>query len=107
MEYIINRSQKYHQAKSGKLADGIFSSEEIHDCIYGLILYYLKSMKEDNIFPNINIENLQNQTNYLSILLDIKEKHFKKINFKDKKIFLSIILLLELKNKSSKTRGKI
>lgn len=107
MEHIINRTEKYHQAKLGIIADGIFSSEEIYDSIYGIIIYYLKSMKDDNYIPKINLSNLQNQDNYLKILSVIKKKYFTKINFQDKKTFLSIFLLLEMKNKFNSIKGKI
>lgn len=107
MEHVINRTSKYHQAKNGILADGIFSEKEIYDSICGLILYYLKSIKEDKFFPSIDIESLQKQKNYLNILKEIKNEHFKKINFKDKKIFLIIFMNLELAQKPNLKRSKI
>lgn len=107
MEYIKNRTEKYHQAKKGILADGIFSDKEIYDAICGLILYYLKSIKEDNYLPNIKIKKLQRQEKYLTILKEIKDAHFQKINFKDKKIFLTIFMTLEFIEKSPSKRVKI
>lgn len=107
MEHIINKSQKYHYAKEGVLADGTFSSQDIYDSICGLILYYTKSIKEDNYFPDINISKLQKQKNYFSILQSLKLEHFQKINFKDKKMYLSIFLSLELECKNISSRGKI
>lgn len=107
MEHYINRTKKYHQAKQGLLADGIFSYEETKDAISGLIIFLLNSVKDKNYFPDIDISNLQKQNQYKEILLDIKEHHFKKILFKDKKLFFSIFLFLEMGNKKDKKREKI
>lgn len=107
MKHVKNRTLKYHQAKQGILADGIFSDREIYDSICGLILYYLKSIKEENYLPNIKLQILQKQKNYLSILKEIKFSHFQKINFKDKKTFLTIFMTLEFIEKQHEKRVKI
>ena len=107
MEHYLNRTKKYHQAKQGYLADGIFSYEETKDAIQGLIIFLLKSIKENNYFPDIDISNLQKQKKYIDLLLEIKECHFKKIPFKDKKLFFSIFLFLEISNKKVQKREKI
>lgn len=107
MEYTTNRSEKYYSAKEGLIADGIFSSKEIYDTIFGLILYYLIKIKEENYLPNINISNLQKQKNYFIILQDFKNEHFKKINSKDKIIYLSIFLSLELIFSNIPNKAKI
>jgi hypothetical protein len=112
MEHYINRTKKYHQSKHGLLADGIladgiFSYKETKDAISGLIIFLLNSVKDKNYFPDIDITNLQKQNQYKEILLEIKEHHFKKILFKDKKLFFSIFLFLEMGNKKNKKREKI
>jgi hypothetical protein len=107
MEHVKNKSLKYHQAKNGILVDGIFSDDEIYDTICGLILFYLRKIKEENFLPKLNIKKLQEQKNYLHILNNIKKTHFKKINFKDKKIFLVIFMSLELIEKNKTGRVKI
>lgn len=107
MKHIINKSEKYHCAKNGNLADGIFSSKDIYETICGLILFYLKKIKEDNQFPNMNIERLQEQENFFNILQEIKSNHFKKISTKDKTLYLSIFLSLELKHKKTNKIEKI
>lgn len=107
MKHIINKSQKYHDAKNGKLADGIFSSKDIYETTCGLILFYLKKIKEENYFPNINIEKLQDQKDFYIILQEIKSTHFKKISPKDKTLYLSIFLSLEFKHKKLNKIEKI
>lgn len=107
MEHYINRTEKYHQAKQGFLADGIFSYEETKDAISGLIIFLLKSIKDNNHFPDIDISNLQKQNKYKELILDIKDSHFKKISFKDKKLFFSVFLFLEMENKKIQKREKI
>lgn len=107
MEHIINRTQKYHQAKEGVLADGIFSSTEVYDSICGLILFLLKCIKEDNYLPHIEINQLQKQKNYLLILKEIKKNHFKKMKIKDEKIFFTIFMVLELNEKTHSKISKI
>jgi len=107
MEHYVNRTKKYHQAKQGFLADGIFSYEETKDVICGLIIFLLKSIKDNNYFPDIDISKLQKQNKYKEIILEIKEDHFKKIAFKDKKLFFSIFLFLEMGNKKNQKREKI
>lgn len=107
MEYIKNKSLQYHQAKKGILADGIFCEKETYDSICGLIIFYLTCIKENKNFPDLNLIKLQEQKNYLSILKQIKEEHFHKINHKDIKIFMTIFMTLELSHKPKEKRGKI
>lgn len=107
MKHILNKSEKYYQAKNGHLVDSILSSKEIYEVIYGLILYYMKMIKENQTFPLLDLNNLQKQINYSSILHDIKTNHFQKINSKDKKMYLAIFLSLEFTMKENSKREKI
>lgn len=107
MKNVKNKSLKYHQAKVGILADGILSSTEVYDCICGLIIYYINTIKENKILPDINLYKIQQQKNYLSILQQIKRDNFQKIHSKDKKIFMTIFMTLELTQKPTVKRGKI
>ena len=107
MEHIINKSIKYHQAKKGFLEDGIFSYNDTYEIICGLIIFYLKSIKEDNYFPEIDLKILKKQKNYYNALSEIKKTHYQKISSKDKKIFFLIFLSLELDEKSKNNIQKI
>lgn len=107
MKHIFNKSDKYRYAKKGILHDGIYSIKDTEDCICGLILFFLKNMKEEKIFPQINILKVQKQKDYQIILKNIKNKYFQKINFNEKKIFLGIFMLLEFNHKSLIKKEKI